>query len=57
MNESVKDRDFGIKIYVKGIQLEINITSRDPANLLLIAAAIIEAIKRDDMEPTVEIQP
>ena len=57
MNESVRDRDFGIKIYVKGIDLTINVTSADPANLLLMAAAIIESIKKSDMEPTVEIQP
>jgi len=56
MMEDVR-RDFGIKIYVEGIALEINITSSDPANLLFMAALIIESIKKNNMKPTVELQP
>lgn len=52
-----KMEPFKIKIYVKGTTLEVNITSSDPENLLVMAVAITEALRKNGMEPTVEFQP
>lgn len=47
---------YKVRIFVKGTDLEILITSSDPENALLMAAAIIDRLRLNDMEPTIEIQ-
>lgn len=48
---------FRIRVYVKGVGLDIQITSSDPYNLLLVSAALVKLLNENDMEPTIEIQP
>lgn len=46
--------DYKVRITVKGIGLEIIITSSDTENMVLMAGAIIDSLRKNNMEPTVE---
>lgn len=48
---------FRVKIYVQGTSLKVNIESLDPENLLIVAGGVVATLRKNDMEPTVEMQP
>jgi hypothetical protein len=48
---------FDIKIEVKGIGLEITITTQDPLDCVTMAGMIISHLRRWGKEPTVVILP
>ena len=48
---------FRIEVYVKGTSLIVNIETLDPELLLITAAGVVATLRKNDMEPTVEMQP
>lgn len=48
---------FRIEIYVKGTSLKVNIETLDPEILLVVGVGVTEALRKIDMEPSVEFQP
>ena len=48
---------YHIKIYVEGIDIDVDVIARDPCDCVEVSGLVVNALRKLDYEPKVLIQP